>query len=112
MTDSTQPDWHLQEWLAHFQKRQASLVNELGWNKSKANLVFHGKQPYTRSIINEISAWLGIEPFELLMAPDEALALRQLRMAARTIAANSSLPIAAEQPRPFTPAPPLAHGRR
>ncbi|WP_303703029.1 hypothetical protein [Brevundimonas naejangsanensis] len=84
------PDWHLQDWLAHFEKRQASLVNELGWDKSRANFVYHGKQAYKRDLVNEISAWLGIEPYELLMPPADALQLRQLRQAAIAIAANAA----------------------
>lgn len=86
------PDWHLQDWLAHFEKRQASLVNELGWDKARANFVYHGKQAYKRDLVNEISSWLGIEPYELLMPPSEALQLRQLRQAAFAIAATSTPP--------------------
>lgn len=79
-------DWHLKEWLGHFKKRQAALVNELGWDKAKANFVFHGKQPYRRELVNQVAEWLKIEPYELLMAPQEALALRALREHARIIA--------------------------
>lgn len=82
------PDWYLREWMAHFDKRQASLTNELGWNKSKANFFWHGRQSYRREVVNEISGWLGIEPYELLMSPREALALRRLRQAAAVIVAE------------------------
>lgn len=86
---SVEKNWFLKEWLEHCGKRQASLVNELGWDKSRANFVYHGKQPYRRDLVNEISSWLGIEPFELLMPPAEALAIRQLRDAAKTIAGSA-----------------------
>ena len=85
-------NWFLQEWLDHFDKRQSSLVNELGWDKSRANFVYHGKQPYRRDLVNEIAAWLQIEPYELLMDPKEAVAIRYLRAAARSIADGTPLP--------------------
>ncbi|WP_271165834.1 hypothetical protein ACETKC_10200 [Brevundimonas intermedia] len=92
-------NWFLQQWLDHFNKRQASLVNELGWDKSRANFVYHGKQPYRRDLVNEIAAWLQIEPYELLMDPQEAIAIRYLRAAARSISEGSPLP-ASTDPAP------------
>lgn len=74
--------------MKHFRKRQASLVNELGWTKGRANYVWHGESPYRRDVVNEIAAWLGIQPFELLMRPQDALSLRRLRDTARAIAAE------------------------
>ncbi|MGZ3272408.1 MAG: hypothetical protein ACXU82_03630 [Caulobacteraceae bacterium] len=88
MNEAAHPDWYLQEWMTHFGKRQADLVNELGWLKGRASKFWNGQHSYRREIINEISAWLGIEPFELLMHPVEALALRQLRQTAATIVAG------------------------
>lgn len=92
MRGERQPDWHLREWMSHFGKRQAALSNELGWNKSKANFFWHGRQPYRREVVNEISHWLGIEPYELLMSPREALALRRLRQAAAVIVGEGTTP--------------------
>ena len=92
MTDSDQPDWYFQDWMRFFDKRQASLVNELGWERSKASDVWHGSRPYRRSVVNEVSVWLGLEPYELLMPPDEAMKLRELRAAAHAIAANHPIP--------------------
>ena len=75
--------------MSHFDKRQVALVNELGWNKQKASYLWNGKQPFNRDIINEVASWLGIEPYELLMSPDEAMQLRHLRQAMIAIAAQS-----------------------
>ena len=83
-------DWHLQEWMAHAKKRQAHLVSELGWSRRKASEVFTGDQPYKRDTVNELSEWLQIEPFELLLPPEEAIALRQLRSSALRIAQDIS----------------------
>jgi hypothetical protein len=91
------PDWYLRDWMAHFGKRQAALSNELGWTKGRAHYVWHGNTPYGRDVVNEVAAWLGIEPFELLMPPRDALNLRRLR--------ESAMAIAAEQAADFEPAP-------
>jgi hypothetical protein len=94
---SNSPDWHLQAWLRHFGKKQAALTNELGWNKSKANHVWHSRQEYRRETVNELADWLGIEPFELLMPPQDALAIRRLRELAAQIVSETQPPAAAEE---------------
>ncbi|GAA4827233.1 hypothetical protein GCM10023232_26830 [Sphingosinicella ginsenosidimutans] len=75
-------DWHLAEWLRTLGKRQKDLVADLDWNKAKASLMVNGQQKYTRDEVNELSAYLNIQPFELLMHPEDAMAYRRLRRAA------------------------------
>lgn len=89
-------DWYLRDWLQHSGKIQASLVNELDWNKAKASLLFHSKQQYRREDVNEVAGWLGIEPFELLMSPQQALALRRLKSTAADIVADADRFLPAE----------------
>lgn len=72
-------DWYLKEWLAHYGKRQADIVRDLDWNKARVSLTASGKQPYTRDDVNEVALYLNLKPFELLMHPDDAMALRRLR---------------------------------
>jgi hypothetical protein len=81
-------DWYLREWMAHFGKRQAALINELGWNKGRASKTWNGLIPYRKETVLEVARWLGIRPYELLMSPNEALALRRLRETARAIVAE------------------------
>lgn len=88
MTVDEGPNWYLKEWMDHFDKRQSSLVSELGWLKGRASKFYHGQHSYRREIVNELSAWLGIAPYELLMPPGEALAIRRLRETAAEIAAS------------------------
>ena len=97
------PDWFLRDWMRHFGKRQAALSNELGWTKGRANYVWHSQAPYSRPTVNQISAWLGIRPFELLMPPEEAMSLRRLRETAAMIVAES--PAAAFEHAVAAPAP-------
>jgi plasmid maintenance system antidote protein VapI len=78
-------DWFLKEWLRATGKKQADVVKDLDWNKAKISLMVNGKQAYTRDDINELAAYLNINPHELLMHPEDAMALRQLRASARQI---------------------------
>jgi len=73
--------------------------------KARANYVFHSKQPYRRDLVNEIAKWLGIRPFELLLPPNEAMALRRLRESAAVI-------MAAEDPAHYELAAPTTARRR
>lgn len=89
MSDS-EPDWHLQAWMQHRGKRQADLVKELGWAKGRANKFYHSQHPYRREVINELAAWLEIEPWELLMEPARALKIKRLTEAVTEIANQPS----------------------
>lgn len=83
-------DWYLREWMRELGKRQADLTRDLGWLKGRASKVVNSKQPYTKELVIELSTWLGIRPFELLMRPDEAIGLRRLRDTAIAIAAGAA----------------------
>jgi plasmid maintenance system antidote protein VapI len=72
-------DWYLKEWLAALHKKQADIVRDLEWNKARVSLMISGKQQYTRDAVNELSDYLHIRPFELLMHPDDAMRLRRLK---------------------------------
>lgn len=82
-------DWFLKEWMATLGKRQADVVTDLDWNHARISLMLRGKQQYTRDSVNEMAAYLNLHPFELLMHPEDAMALRQLRATALRIAADS-----------------------
>ena len=80
-------DWYLKDWLKTLGKKQADVARELDWNKAKVSLTVSGKQQYTRDDVNELAAYLHLRPYELLMHPEDAMALRQLRDDAKRIAA-------------------------
>lgn len=92
MTAADSPNWYLKEWMDHLGKRQSSLVSELGWLKGRASKFYHGQHSYRREIVNELAAWLGIAPYELLMPPADALAIRRLRETAAEIVATTPAP--------------------
>ena len=72
-------DWYLKEWLQTLHKKQADIVRDLDWNKSRVSLMLHGKQQYDRDSVNELAIYLNLHPYELLMHPNDAMALRRLR---------------------------------
>lgn len=72
-------DWYLKEWLATLGKKQADIVRDLDWNKARVSLMLRGKQPYDRDSLNELAIYLHLQPHELLMHPEDAMALRRLR---------------------------------
>lgn len=80
--------------MAHFGKKQVSLVKELGWQRARASKVWNGVNEYRRDLINEIADWLGLEPYELLLPPDRAMAIRGMYQSAENIvsAAERFLP--------------------
>lgn len=92
------PDWFLQEWMNTQRVIAADIGRETGWAKSRISEIVNGKTGYYREIVNELSRVLRIQPFELLMHPEDAFAIRRLQ--------DTALQIAAEPRVPFTPAEP------
>lgn len=76
---SPRHDWYLKEWLASLGKKQSDIVRDLDWNKARVSLMVRGLQPYERDSVNELATYLNIRPHELLMHPDDAMAIRRLR---------------------------------
>ena len=81
-------DWYLREWMKALNRKQSDLARELGWDKPRVSKLFNGRVPYRKELVNELSAWLGIRPFELLMHPREAASLKRLRDTAAEIVAG------------------------
>ena len=92
-------DWFLREWMERLGKRQAEIINELGWERGRTSKVFNGRQPYSRRDVVQLSEWLKIEPFELLMAPTDALRMRHLRQTLQMVAEEDPPPFYHEPTR-------------
>lgn len=82
--------WYFAEWVTEVGKRQADVQRELGWPKATVSELWNNKQRYTQDYIDAAARWLEIAPFELLMHPKEAKALRQLRKAAYAIVGDEA----------------------
>lgn len=80
-TPSSAPawDWYLTDWMATLNVTQTQLRDAAGWSKAGASDICTGKTGYSRRLVNEAANALNVEPYELLMHPDEAMALRQQR---------------------------------
>lgn len=85
-------DWYLRDWLQALDVRfpHAWLQRECDWSDGKASNVLTGKKRYDRDIVETVATALKIQPYELLMHPEDAMALRQLRQDAKRIAAVST----------------------
>lgn len=94
--EGSEHDWYLRAWLETQKMRQIDLVERTGWGKSKVSELVNGVWHYNREIINTVAKALRIEPFELLMHPDEAMAIRRLRDNALRIAAERRMPYRGE----------------
>lgn len=79
-------NWYLAEWLDEMRIKQSFVAKELEWNKAKVSLTAAGKQPYSRDDLSAVADLFNLEPYELLMHPRDAMALRQLRAMAEQIA--------------------------
>jgi transcriptional regulator with XRE-family HTH domain len=84
--------------MRYFGKSQADMCRMTGWSKATMSDIYNGRTLYYREIVNQVATALEVHPFELLMPPDEAFALRRLR--------QSALQIAAETRTGYTPPPP------
>ena len=81
--------WYLREWLQQSDPplTQADMQRGMTWSKAKAHDVWHGQQ-YTQALVDEISSWLKVRPFELLLPPEDAFAIRGMRESAVKIASS------------------------
>jgi hypothetical protein len=79
-------DWYLREWFATMGMKQRDLVTKLDYQPALAHALWHSVQRYRRDHVDQISALLNIQPYELLMPPEEAMAMRRLKSAIAEVA--------------------------
>jgi transcriptional regulator with XRE-family HTH domain len=82
-------DWYLKAWMRASDATQSDLVELTEIPKATMSELVNGKQRYNRDILNKIADALHIRPYELLMHPDEAHAIRRVRESAVRIAAET-----------------------
>lgn len=93
----TQINWFLREWMEitdAFSGRGGleRMRKETGWSKATMSQLYNNKQDYSPKILNEAARALHVEPFELLMKPERAMALRRQVAAAIQIVADNTPP--------------------
>lgn len=81
--------WYLREWMAVAgmgQRGGQTKMRELtGWSMATMSQLYNDQQDYSPKILEEAAAALNVEPFELLIPPERAMALRRLRESAAQI---------------------------
>lgn len=81
--------WYAREWLEHYGKIQADLIRDLNWPRAKASDIWNG-QPYRQELVDELAPYLNLKPYEMLLPPEMALAIRSLRVMAGRIASEDA----------------------
>lgn len=82
--------WFLPEWMRVADvQTQTEMMEKTGWSKAKMSQLYNGKQDINSQVLLEAALALNAKPFELLMPPADAMAIRQLRKTAIQIAADS-----------------------
>ena len=71
--------------MDHLGVRQRDMVERCDWSKATASQIYNGVQDFSPRIVLEAATALNVEPFELLMPPERAMALRRLRASAEEI---------------------------
>jgi transcriptional regulator with XRE-family HTH domain len=78
--------WYLREWMAaNGIKKQTEMMNLTGWSKATMSQLYSGQQDYSPKIVNDAARALNAQPYELLMPPEKAMALRQFQASAEVI---------------------------
>lgn len=81
--------WYLPEWMAASNiATQAEMMEKTGWSKAKMSQLYNAKQDFNSEVLTEAANALNARPYELLMPPEDAMAIRQLRQTALHIAAD------------------------
>lgn len=87
-----QINWYLREWMDMLGMKQAEMIKLTDWSKASMSQLYNGKQDYSPKIVDAAAKALNVEPFELLMKPERAMALRRQREAAIFLAHDSENP--------------------
>ena len=87
-------DWYLREWLSALDCTQARLRDETGWTVRIASQLVNRKTRWNRDHLNAAAHALNLQAWELLMHPQDAMEIRQLR---------NSVTLAAERRMQYIP---------
>lgn len=72
--------------MASLKLTAAELGRRADIPKATMSAIVNGKTHYYRELMNTIAAALNVRPYELLLHPDDAMAIRRLRDSAAQIA--------------------------
>ena len=78
-------DWYLREWMKALGLRQVDMIERTGWSKATTSQLCTGIQNFSPRILQDAADAMNLKTYELLMHPEDAMALRRLRGAAAQI---------------------------
>lgn len=82
-------NWYLKEWVDFTwpigRGAQAAMMKATGWSRATMSQLYNNEQDYSPRRVNEAAIALNAEPWELLMPPERAMALRRIRASAEEI---------------------------
>jgi transcriptional regulator with XRE-family HTH domain len=76
--------------MDHLGVNQAEMVRRTDWSKATASQLYNNKQDYSPKVVNEAAKALNVAPYELLMRPETAAALRRLRQDALRVVEDAN----------------------
>lgn len=87
----SQINWYLREWMDQSVPKvtQAEMIRRTGWSKASMSQIYNNLQDYSPKLVNEAAQALNVAPYELLMKPEAAMALRRLRADALRVVEDS-----------------------
>lgn len=68
------------------------MARAAGWSKATMSQLYNGDQDYSPDILEAAAVALHAEPYELLLPPERAMAIRALRESAVTIVKTEPVP--------------------
>lgn len=81
-------DWYLKDWLRTLRISQSALAERLDWQNSKVSRLVNGTSDWNREHLEQVATALHLQPFELLLHPEDAMSVRRMRDSALVIAAD------------------------
>lgn len=88
--------WYLPEWMAVAELKgrgaQTRMMELTGWSKATMSQLYNGGQDFSPKVLAEAAQALNCAPYELLMHPETAMAIRRLRQDALRIVEDSKPP--------------------
>lgn len=91
MTTAPAFDWYLKEWMKTLDMKNKDLQEQCGWTVRITNQLINRKIRWHRDHLNLAAKALNIYPYELLIPPEDAMAIRRLRSDAIRIAADNRI---------------------
>jgi transcriptional regulator with XRE-family HTH domain len=76
--------------MDHLGVNQAEMIRRTDWSKATASQLYNNKQDYSPKVVNEAAKALNVAPYELLMKPETAAALRRLRQDALRVVEDAN----------------------